>query len=144
MTPDVNVLVAASRPDHVHYAIGSDWLKAASADARRGRRVEVLPMVATGFLRLVTHPKVFPDPTPLDLALAFLDALLESPGVRLASLGDEWPSLRQLCRTKSLCGNAIPDAWIAAAAKSSGLHLVTLDRDFARLLDKSDFTLLRP
>lgn len=65
MTLDVNVLVAASRPDHAHYSIG-------------------------------------------------------------------------------LTGNAIPDAWIAVAAKSSGLHLVTLDRDFARLLDPSHYTLLRP
>lgn len=144
MTPDVNVLVAASRPDHVHHAVASAWLAQVRLAATQGRRLDVLPMVASGFLRLVTHPKVFPDPTPLDDALGFLDALLETPGVRLASLGEEWPSLRALCRNRALVGNAIPDAWIAAAVKCSGLHLATLDADFARLLDPSDYTLLRP
>jgi uncharacterized protein len=144
VTPDVNLLVAASRSDHVHHAMAASWLHAAREEAQRGRRLDLLPMVATGFLRLVTHPKVFPDPTPTELALDFVEALLDSPGVRMTPLGDEWPSLRQLCRARVLIGNAIPDAWIAAAVKSAGLHLVTFDRDFTRLLDSCDFTLLRP
>lgn len=144
MTPDVNVLVAASRPDHVHHGVAATWLRNARSEAQRGRRLDLLPMVATGFLRLVTHPKVFPDPTPPELALDFIEALLQTPGVRVTSLGDEWPALQQLCRGKSLSGNHVPDAWIAAAVKSNGLHLVTFDRDFSQLLDSSDFTLLRP
>ncbi len=144
MTPDVNVLVAASRADHVHHAAAASWLREARHEAQRGRRLDLLPMVAAGFLRLVTHPKVFPDPTPSKLALDFVDTLLQSPGVGMTTLGEEWPAVHQLCRSKSLAGNAIPDAWIAATVKSKGLHLVTFDRDFSRLLDSSDFTLLRP
>lgn len=144
MTPDVNVLVAASRPDHLHHATAANWLRKARSDAQRGRRFEVLPMVAAGFLRLVTHPKVFADPTPTEYALDFVDALLQTPGVRMTTLGEEWPAVQQLCRSKTLAGNAVPDAWIAATVKSNGLHLVTFDRDFSQLLDSSDFTLLRP
>jgi uncharacterized protein len=144
VTPDVNVLVAASRTDHPHHGSALSWLRGALADAQRGRRLDLLPMVATGFLRLVSHPKVFSQPTPPEPALAFVEALLEAPGVQMASLGEEWPALLRLCRSKTLAGNAIPDAWIAAAVKSKGLHLVTFDRDFARLLDSADYTLLSP
>ena len=40
-------------------------------------------MVAAGFLRLVTNVKVFPDPSPIKDALAFIDALLAVPGVEM-------------------------------------------------------------
>ena len=100
-------------------------------------------MVAAGFLRLVTNAKVFLQPMSSQQAWAFLTATLSVPGVRMATLGAEWGAFGQLCRTKALMGDAIPDAWIAAAVKSSGLHLVTFDRDFGRLLDASDYTLLR-
>lgn len=33
MTPDVNVLVAASRSDHPHHAIAREWLEAAHLQA---------------------------------------------------------------------------------------------------------------
>lgn len=143
MAPDVNVLVAASRSDHPHYKQAIGWLKPALAACREGASVEILPMVASGFLRLVTHPKVFAKPTPTDEALAFLDALLATPGVEMPGLGREWTTLRQLCRDANLSGNDIPDAWIAATVRTLGGHLVTFDRGFSKLLGKGELTLLR-
>ena len=143
MTPDVNVLVAASRSDHAHHPQAIGWLKPALAACRDGASLEILPMVASGFLRLVTHPKVFAQPTPTDKALAFLDALLAQPGVEMPTLGREWTTLRQLCRDANLSGNDIPDAWIAAAVRTLGSHLVTFDRGFAKLLGRGELTLLR-
>ena len=64
MTPDVNVLVAASRSDHPHHQSAITWLEAALTNCSRGERLRLLPMVAAGFLRLVTHPRVFVEPTP--------------------------------------------------------------------------------
>ncbi|MBS4099471.1 MAG: PIN domain-containing protein [Sulfuricella sp.] len=144
MTPDVNVLVAASRQDHPHHAPALTWLEAALDGAATGRPVAILPMVASGFLRLVTHPKVFVDPTPTDAALAFLRAVLEAPGVTSLPLREEWPLFEQLCERHSLTGNAIPDAWIAAAAQSHHLHLVTFDKGFRRLMKASTVTVLKP
>lgn len=40
-------------------------------------------MVATAFLRLVTNPRVFAEADSVADAVAFIDALLESPGVEL-------------------------------------------------------------
>ncbi|HET8699046.1 MAG TPA: TA system VapC family ribonuclease toxin [Gammaproteobacteria bacterium] len=143
MTPDINVLVAASRSDHPHHAIARDWLETAIEACASGGSIEVLPMVAAGYLRLVTNVRVFPDPSPPKEALAFIDALLAVPGVEMPENGREWPTLRRLCLDGKLTGNAIPDAWIAAAVKVMNGRLVTFDRGFTRLLGKGDLVLLK-
>ncbi|MGH8237623.1 MAG: TA system VapC family ribonuclease toxin [Steroidobacteraceae bacterium] len=143
MTPDINVLVAASRADHPHYTIAREWLEEAIEACESGSSIEVLPMVAAGFLRLVTNARVFPNPSPTKEALAFLDVLLAVPGVEMPESGREWPTLRRLCLDGKLAGNAIPDAWIAAAVKVMNGRLVTFDRGFTRLLGKGELMLLQ-
>jgi toxin-antitoxin system PIN domain toxin len=143
MTPDVNILVAASRRDHPHHGTALDWMEGALADSAEGRSLAILPMVAAGFLRLVTHPKVFVEPTPLDAAMVFLRTVLDSPGVVQPLLGSEWPQVELLCARHTLTGNAIPDAWIAAAAQNHHLHLVTFDKGFRKLLKPSMVTVLK-
>jgi len=142
MTPDVNVLVAASRSDHPHHAIARRWLEQAAAAAALGGTLILMPMVLASFLRLVSSPKIFQEPTPAEDAVAFVDALLAAHGVNLAPLGPEWPRLRQLCLEKQLKGNAVPDAWLAAATIHLGEHLVSFDRGFRKLIGRSQFTLL--
>lgn len=142
MTPDVNVLVAASRSDHPHHAVARSWLEGAVAAAAGGTRFSLMPMVLASMLRLVTSPKIFVQPTPIEDAVAFVDALLAMPGVHLLSLGTEWPRLRQLCLDQNLGGNDLPDAWLAAAVEQQDEHLVSFDRDFKKLLGRGRFTLL--
>ena len=142
MTPDVNVLVAASRSDHPHHATARAWLEQALAYANRGTLLKLQPMVIASFLRLVTHPKIFVQPTPMAEALRFVDALLSAAGVEQATLGAEWPALRRLCADQSLGANEVPDAWLAAAVIHQGEHLVSFDADFKRLLSRSQFTRL--
>lgn len=67
-----------------------------------------------------------------------------TPVVQLAPLGPEWAKLRQLCLDKQLTGNDLPEAWLSAAVTHRGEHLVTFDRDFKKLLTRSQFTLLVP
>lgn len=144
MTPDVNVLVAASRADHPHHAVARHWLESALGTAGDTTTLTLMPMVLASFLRLVTSPRIFQQTTPIDDAVAFIDALLASPGVELASLGPEWPKLRQLCLDKQLGDNDLPDAWLSAAVTQTGEHLVSFDRDFRKLLARGQFTLLAP
>jgi uncharacterized protein len=144
MTPDVNVLVAASRADHPHHEVAREWLENSLGNSGTGAAFTLMPMVLASFLRLVTSPKIFSVPTPVEDAVAFIDALLDTPGVQLAQLGPEWSRLRQLCLAKSLRGNDIPDAWLSSAVVQVGEHLVTFDRDFRRLLTRGQFTLLIP
>lgn len=144
MTPDVNVLVAASRSDHPHHAVARAWLEKALSASAAGTAFTLMPMVLTSFLRLVSSPKIFRQPTPIANAVAFADALLAAPGVQLAPLGADWPRLRQLCLDKQLSGNDVPDAWLSAAVAQMGEHLVSFDRDFRKLLARNQFTLLDP
>ncbi|MFO1199426.1 MAG: TA system VapC family ribonuclease toxin [Burkholderiaceae bacterium] len=144
MTPDVNVLVAASRSDHPHHVVARDWLEEAIGASEAGSALTLMPMVMASFLRLVTSPRIFRFETPIPDAVAFVDALMESPGVQLAALGPEWSKLRKLCLDKQLGGNDVPDAWLSAAVVHLGEHLVSFDRDFRKLLPRGQFTLLTP
>jgi len=144
MTPDVNVVVAASRSDHPHHEVARQWLEAAVLATGAGTALTLLPMVMASFLRLVTSPRVFRQSTPAADAVAFLDAIQSVPGVVVAPLGPEWPLLRRLCVDGDLRGNDLPDAWLAAAVLHLDEHLVSFDRDFCRLLGKRQLTLLRP
>jgi toxin-antitoxin system PIN domain toxin len=142
MTPDVNVLVAASRTDHPHHVIARAWLERALVQANQGATLKLQLMVIASFLRLVTHPKIFVHPTPVAEALRFVDALLAAPGVERPELGAEWPVLRKLCADQALAANDIPDAWLAAAAIHQGEQVASFDADFKRLLPKAQSTLL--
>lgn len=142
MTPDVNVLVAASRSDHPHHGVARSWLEQALVNASQGATLKLQPMVIASFLRLVTHPRIFVHPTPVAEALRFIDALLAAPGVERPELGAEWSVLRKLCADQALAANDIPDAWLAAAAIHQGEHVASFDADFKRLLARGQFTQL--
>lgn len=142
MTPDVNVLVAASRADHPHHAPALAAMKLAIADCAVGSRLKLMPLVAASFLRLVTHPGIFVNPTPMRAAADFIDALLAIPGAEMPMLGGEWPIFSRLCSELELAANEIPDAWLAAAVIHQGDHLVTFDADFRKLLKRSQLTVL--
>ena len=145
MTPDVNVLVAAFRPDHAHHDTAYAWLAEARRKCAQGNNtLTLLPMIAAAFLRLVTNPQVFSEPDSIGDAIGFVDALLDTPGVVLEDCGKEWPLLRDKLLSQDLRGNLVTDAWIAAAVESLCEHLVTFDKDFKRLLPARDFTLINP
>ena len=142
MTPDVNVLIAASRTDHPHHKTAYAWLAEAIAACEVGASLKLMPMVAASFLRLVTNSRIFVHPTPIEDAMAFLDALLAAPGIEMPA-GGEWPILRQLCVAKKLTANDIPDAWLAASVIQHSEHLITFDADFKKLLRPAQVTVLR-
>ena len=142
MTPDINVLIAASRSDHPHHKVALSVLTKAVAACAHGATLRLMPMVVASFLRLVTNPKVFVQPTPVDDAIRFVDALVALPGVEMPPLNTEWPIFRQLCLEKQLAANDIPDAWLAAAVIQLGEHLVTFDAGFKKLLRRTLVTIL--
>src|SRR5438067_693668 len=143
MTPDVNMLVAAFRSDHPHHGLARHWLGNARNSCAEGTAtLALLPVVVAGFLRLVTNARVFVRPDSIEDAVAFIDALLGSPGVELRAGDAEWPLLRNKLLALGLHGNLVTDAWIAAATEALSEHLVTFDRDFKRLLPPRDLTLL--
>ncbi len=142
MTPDVNVLIAAYGVEHPHHRTARDWLQDACTQSATTGGLRLITHVMASFLRLVTNPRVFATPAPIEQAIAFLDALVASPGVTVLDAPTPWPALRQLCLEKNLSANAIPDAMIAAAVVQSKEVLATFNRDFLRLLSAHQLQLL--
>ena len=93
----------------------------------------VWDLLLSAFLRIVTHPRIFRDPTPLETALSFVTEIRDRPNCVLLSPGDRhWEIFTHLCKTVGARGNLIPDAYLASLAIESGAELVTTDRDYAR------------
>lgn len=87
----------------------------------------------SGFVRVVTHPRVVDPPVPIGDALAFVAALRAQPSaVGVAPGEDHWQIFERLCLAVQAKGNLVPDAYLAALAIESGSELVTTDRDFGR------------
>jgi uncharacterized protein len=127
---DVNVLIYAHRaesPDHDAYAA---WLTAlVAADEPFG----LSELVASGVVRIVTNARVFKQPSPLPIALQFLDEIAACGNcVRLRPGPDHWSIFDRLCRATSAKGKLVADAYHAALAIEHGCELVTTDADFAR------------
>ena len=127
---DVNVLVYAYNLDEARHDAYRKWLKT----ALNGERPFGLPsLVASGFLRVVTHPKVLARPLATDDALDVLAELRAAPAVVPMEPGRRhWTLFAELCRSVGARGNAVPDAYLAALAIEHGAEWNSADRGFAR------------
>lgn len=131
IVPDVNVLVYAFKEVTAHHAAYRGWLLATvDGDEELG----LLEPVLTGFVRIVTHPKVFARPAPTADALAFVEALRRARGSReLRATDASWSRLVGLAaQDRALRGNLVPDAFLASVALTHGGEVATADRGFAR------------
>lgn len=127
---DINVLVYAHRPESPDHEAYRSWLNAARVAAESLGLVDV---VSSGFVRIVTHPGIFQEPTPVAEALEFASVLRASPSVVPVSSGERhWPMFTDLCTRVGAKGNQIPDAYLAAVAIEQGATWITADRGFAR------------
>jgi toxin-antitoxin system PIN domain toxin len=127
---DVNVLVQAHREDAPNHAAIKGWLE----DVINGDTVYGLSdLVLGGFLRVVTHPRVFAQPTPIQQALEFTKGIRDRANCVFVSPGPRhWEIFSSLCARLDLKGNLVPDAFFAAMAIETGCTWVTMDRDYAR------------
>ena len=127
---DVNVLVNAHRPEAAEHDAYRDWLEdARTADEPLG----LADLVLSGFLRVVTHPRVFREPTPLAVALDVVARLRDTPNaVRLVPGDRHWGIFTGLLTQADARGNRVPDAYLAAMCIEQGATWYSADRDFAR------------
>lgn len=128
--PDVNVLVLAHRSDQRDHAATREWL---AEEVNSDRPFALADLVTAGFLRIVTNPRIFPVPTPLDTAVDFIDRLTEQPTCVPVSAGPRhWEIFRRVLNDADARGNLVPDAHLAAVAIEQGATIATRDRGFAR------------
>src|SRR5262249_17973747 len=121
--PDVNVLVYAHRADETRHAAYAGWLKSV-VDGPEPFSLSIL--VAVAFIRVVTHPRIYGDPTPLPVALAVIEQLAAHPRCRIAlPAAAHLEDVARLCRATRATGKLVADAQHAALAISEGGIWVT-------------------
>lgn len=127
---DVNVLVYAHRPESPNHERYRSWLEDAMATSEP---LGLADFVAAGFVRVVTHPKVFKDPSPAVVAFEFVRAVRSGPATMRVTPGERtWTIFEQVMLDSGATGNLVPDAFLAAVAIEQGATLVSADRSFAR------------
>lgn len=128
--PDTNLLVYAFRADCPEHDRARGWL----SDLLNGPSpVALCSTVFAGFVRVVTHPRVFQPPSSIDAALRFTAAVWTAPAVLQAEAGPRHAEIfAELCRLTGATGNDVPDAHLAAIAIESGAELASHDRGFDR------------
>ena len=129
---DTNILVYAHRRD-------SEWHKKAFkqiAEVAEGAAPWAIawPCVHE-FLAIVTHPRIYDPPTPLEKALEQIEIWMESPSLRLlGELQGHWVELRDIVSGGRIVGGAVHDARVAAICREHGVREIwSADRDFTRV-----------
>ena len=131
LLPDVNVLVYAHREDSI--ANHAEYARWTSGLATGPEPFALSVLVLSGFLRIVTNPRVFSPPSSFDSAFAFVSELTVRPTARIVGPGPEHlPIFERLCREAGATGKLIADAQHAAVAVEHGCTMVTTDADFDR------------
>lgn len=130
---DVNVLVYAHREDADNHSDYREWLESIiNGDAAYAYS----ELVLSGFLRVVTHPKVFETPSPLASALHFVHQLKAPPhAINLLPGPMHWKLFTQCLEQIDAKGNDIQDAYYAALAIEWNCEWVTTDKGFKRFKD---------
>jgi toxin-antitoxin system PIN domain toxin len=128
---DTNILVYAHRAD-------SPWhrqaLERMLSLAKGSRRWGIPWACVHEFIAIVTHPRIYRPPTPLDMALDAIRAWTDSPMLSFLGEGeDHLLRLSSLMQTAKAEGPEVHDARVAAVCLSHGVReFWSADRDFTR------------
>lgn len=136
---DANVLLYAVNQRAPEHDAARNWL----ADAlSRQEAVGFAWTVLLAFLRLSTHPAIFPRPLAPGQAGEIAERWLESaPAVLVEPSRRHLPLLRGLLDQTGAAGNLVGDAHLAILALEHRATMVSFDRDFARF---DGLAVLRP
>jgi len=127
---DVNIFVYAHREDTANHLFYRQWLESV---INSNSDFAYSPLVLSGFLRIITHPKVFEVPTDLDIGLQFIKQITSSVNaIKLLPKDRHWQIFEDLIKTTQAKGNFIPNAYHAALAIESGCEWVSSDKGFKK------------
>jgi toxin-antitoxin system PIN domain toxin len=127
---DANILIGAFRRDDPHHGKLKAWLEQTLNDRQP---VSFPALVEVAFVRIVTHPKIFRQPSSVAEAERFLKAVRGSECFHETSwtnaIRAQWI---EFCTGLGLSGNDVNDACLAAIARVTGCRVVSRDQGFAR------------
>ncbi len=127
---DANVLLYAVNSAAIQHAVSRDWLD----DVLGGREPVGFAWTALlAFLRLATHPAIFPRPMTPETATGIVRAWLVQPAaVVIEPTPRHADVLAGLLVEAGTGGNLVSDAHLAALAIEHGATISTFDGDFGR------------
>ena len=130
-TVDLNILLYASDETSAFHPKARDLMD------RLGRGPDLLYLfwpVVMEYLRMATHPSIFPSPLRVEAATGNVEQLIALPHVRTPGEGDDFWNLYQASTTGLVVrGNLVPDAHLVSLIRQSGVGtLWTHDRDFRK------------
>lgn len=128
---DVNILIDATNQRSPFHEPAVQFL------ARCANRLEMMALgwiTIYGFLRMVTHPSILPNPLTPAEAETNISRLLRRPQVRVVVEDDEtWRVYQRLTSRVPVRGNLVSDARLAALLLQNGIdRIYTRDRDFLK------------
>lgn len=127
---DANVLLHAVNERAREHRVARNWLEQA---LHGGEPVAFAWAVILAFLRLSTHPALFPRPLRAGQAADVVERWLSAPAaLTIEPTRQHLPLLRGLLDRAGTAGNLVNDAHLAALALEHGASVVSFDRDFAR------------
>lgn len=130
VTVDTNILLYATNADDELHEQARELIE------RLARGPDLLYLfwpTIMGFLRIATHPGIFPNPASPGDAMSMVNALLERPSVMTGAEGDGFWRIYGAIAGEDTRGNHVPDAHLAALMRHQGVAVIyTRDRDFRR------------
>ncbi len=118
-TVDANVLLYASDRSSAYHSAAIRFVErwADGSDL-----VYLFWPTVMSYLRISTHPRIFDDPLPPDVAEMNVAMLLAMPRVRLGSEEERfWETWRAATRGVAVRGNLVPDAHIVSLMRQHGV-----------------------
>jgi toxin-antitoxin system PIN domain toxin len=112
---DVNVLIAAILDSHLLHKKADKWLT--------GKSLATCPIVETGFLRIVTNPKIYGVSMP-NAREALRDFISKHKPKFIA---DDLPALKSFAKNSE----AVTDFYLAHLAESHRIKLASFDKKIA-------------
>ena len=130
IVPDLNLLVYAYNDGAPHHDSARRWWE----DLVNGtERVGVPWVVATGFVRLMTHPKVLTSPATPTQVVDYVRGWFRFPHVAPVNPGAEHLDLfRRNLAAAGVGANLVTDSHIAAVAMEYQAEVHSNDTDFSR------------
>ncbi len=119
---DVNVLIALAWPRHVHHAPATSWFVSEHA-----RGWATSPLTESGFIRVSSNPRVFPDGVTPGQAALLVAQMRDVPGHEFWSDTVSLAAESELVDEHVYGSGDVTDAHLGLLAKTHNGTLVTFD-----------------
>ena len=122
---DVNVIVGVLRADSELHASARAWLLDTTGS------VVALPETLAAAVRVLTNDRIWAQVPTVDEATASVSDLVDGAQISITgSSPGAWPAFTAFVASGQLTHRDVPDALLAAQARSMDAELVTFDRGF--------------